>query len=359
MSLSSLGTGKVEKLHVAVVGATGYSGAETIRLLFSHPRAILSAAYSTSHAGQVLGLVLPSLRNIEFAKLEEFDAAHAAEQADFFFLAGGHGRAMAAAVQLLDQGKKCLDIGADFRLKNPGLYPEWYKFGHDAPALLKEAVYGLSEWNRANIRAARLVANPGCYATAVLLALAPFVQKRVVATDGLVINGMSGISGAGRSATELAYHFPEAAENCRAYRVAAHQHTPEIEQELSQMAEEEVKVTFVPHVVPASRGLLATIFAPLAEQMNDEDAFDLLYERYRGATFVRVLPPGTFPETKNVRGSNFCDLSAKVDKRTGRLVLMSALDNLGKGAAGQAVQNMNLMCGFDEAEGLWTPPFYP
>ncbi len=347
------------KLSVAVVGCTGYSGAEVVRLLFNHQRAVLSAAYSSSGAGQVLGLVLGSMRNIEFSKLEEFEPARAAEKADFFFFAGGHGRAMSGVAQLIERGKKCLDIGADFRLKDPRLYPEWYKFDHSVPALLEEAVYGLSEWNRAEIKKARLVANPGCYAAGALLALCPFLEKHVVATEGIVVNGMSGISGAGRTALELAYHFPEASENIRAYRVAQHQHTPEMEQELSKVAGEAVKVSFVPHVVPASRGLLTTVSAQLTETMNDDDAFDLLYGRYSGATFVRVLPPGNLPETKNVRGSNFCDVAAKVDGRTQRLLMISALDNLGKGAAGQAVQNMNLMSGFDEAEGLWTPPLYP
>jgi N-acetyl-gamma-glutamyl-phosphate reductase len=265
---------------------------------------------------------------------------------------------MAVGADLVQRGARVLDLSADFRLKDPALYPRWYKMDHTATHLLKEAVYGLPELHRAEIVPARLVAVPGCYPTSAVLGLAPLVAEGLVDPDTIVIDSMSGVSGAGRKA-ELAYQYSEVNENLKAYGVATHRHTPEIEQELTRLAGRDVTVTFTPHLTPMTRGILTTITAALQSARSTAD----LLERYRGfyarAAFVRLLPEGQLPETKHVLHANFCDIGLVSDSRTGRVIVVTAIDNLVKGASGQAVQCFNLMAGLEERTGLWIPGLFP
>jgi N-acetyl-gamma-glutamyl-phosphate reductase len=251
-----------------------------------------------------------------------------------------------------------VDLSADYRLSDPACYEKWYEHRHQYPDLLKAAVYGLPELHREQIRRALLIANPGCYPTSALLGLAPLVRERMIDLGTIVIDAKSGVSGAGRGPA-LPYHFPEANEGFMAYKVGTHRHTPEIEQELSKIAGTPVTLSFTPHLVPMNRGILSTIYAKLLVPADTGQLHALYREAYRGEPFVRVLHPGQFPNVRNVRGSNFCDVGVYADGRTGRAVIVTAIDNLVKGASGQAVQNMNLMAGFEETAGLRSAALFP
>ena len=259
---------------------------------------------------------------------------------------------------LLAAGLKVVDLSADFRLTDTAAYLKWYKKEHSAPQLLGRAVYGLPEIYKEEIKSTSFVANPGCYPTSVILGLAPLAAQGVVDWETLVVDAKSGTSGAGRVPSQT-LHFPECAENFRAYRVAGHQHTPEMEQELSKLAGQKIKLTFVPHLLPMIRGILSTIYLRLTVKVEEAEIREIYREFYRKEKFVRVLPASSVPETRNVYGSNYCDLACKWDRRTGRLIILSALDNLVKGAAGQAIQNMNLMLGLKEEQGLQLIPLRP
>jgi N-acetyl-gamma-glutamyl-phosphate reductase len=259
---------------------------------------------------------------------------------------------------LLPLGRKVIDLSADFRLRDPAVYRQWYGVDHAAPELLKEAVYALPEFYRQQLVTARLAAAPGCYPTAVLLGLLPLLKREVIDPDSIVIDAISGASGAGRK-PDLPLHFAELQDNCKAYKIACHRHTPEIEQELSRCIGREVQVTFTPHLVGTVRGILATITATLATSKNTGELRALYQDWYRNEPFVRILPEGRLPETKQVRGSNFCDIGLAVDARTRRAIVVVAIDNLVKGASGQAIQAMNVMMGLDERAGLQLPPLFP
>ncbi len=350
------------KLRVAIIGASGYSGAELARLLIAHPHAeITIVTASGERAGAKLSDLFPSLRGLCDLVCEELDAEQIASRADFAFIALGHGKAMQIVPQLLEHGLKVCDIGGDFRLRDASVYEHWYKTPHTANDLLQSAVYGLPEWNRDKIQKAQLVANPGCYPTSAILALAPFLALNEVELGTLVVDSASGTSGAGRSSFGIGMHHPEVDGDFKAYKVAAHQHTPEIEQMLTQISTEghAVTLTFTPHLLPIARGILTTCYARLHEPLTAEDAYRVLENAYQDEPFVRVYPLGQLPQIKYVVGSNFCDIGVAVDERTNRLIVISAIDNLVKGAAGQAVQNMNLMNGFEEREGLMLAPLFP
>ncbi len=265
---------------------------------------------------------------------------------------------MAVGADLVGRGVRVLDLSADFRLKDPAAYPAWYGMEHAAPHLLQDAVYGLAELHREEIAAAGLVAVPGCYPTGALLGLAPLIHGGVVDVDSVIIDSISGVSGAGRKA-ELATHFSEANENLKAYGVARHRHTPEIEQEMSRLARRAVTVTFTPHLAPLTRGILTTITASLQSRRSTADLLAIFRDFYRGRPFVRILEEGRLPETKHVLHSNLCDVGAVSDPRTGRAIIVTAIDNLVKGASGQAVQCLNLMAGLEEQAGLWLPGLFP
>jgi N-acetyl-gamma-glutamyl-phosphate reductase len=358
-------------LRVAIVGASGYTGIELIRLLSNHPKVEITAVTSEQSAGKSIASVFPSLSKVFEKTLEHISIEGIAQKADLIFTALPHQKAMGVVPQFLKMGKRVIDLSADFRIKDAATYGAWYE-EHKAPELLKEAVYGLPELHRAEIKDARLVANPGCYPTSAILALAPLLKNRLIDTSSIVIDSKSGVSGAGRSATQDT-HFPEVNEGFKAYKVAEHRHTPEIEQELSILSGSPVTVSFTPHLLPATRGILSTIYASLISRepalsevegsavgsLDDNGIMDLYREFYKNERFVRVYPKGAFPNINNVRGSNFCDVGLKLDKRTNRVVIVSAIDNLTKGASGQAVQNMNVMYGFQEDTALKGLPLFP
>lgn len=335
-------------VRVAVVGATGYAGGELVRILHQHPRARV-VAVTAREPGRRLADAHPNLIPVGDVPLEDVEAA---ARADVVFLALPHGVAMEVAERFLSRGCRVVDLGADFRLRDAEAYSAWYGHPHAAADLLVRAVYGLPELFRAEVRDARLVANPGCYPTAAALALAPFLAEEVVSARGIVVDAKSGASGAGRSPSP-ALHFAEVDENVRPYSLAGrHRHTPEIEQTLARVAGREVRVSFNPHLVPMNRGILCAAYAPLEKPLSTAKALDVLRRFYGGESFVHVLEEGRWPETKMCLGSNNCFLGAAVDERAGLLVVAAALDNLVKGAAGQAVQNMNLMFGLEEGLGL-------
>ena len=351
------------KLQAGIVGVSGYGGGELARLLLAHPHVDLTYVTSGTYAGKPLRAALPGAAPSDLV-CEKFDEAVCADKCDFVFLAGGSGLAMKIAPGLLGAGKKVVDLSADFRLKDPKAYKEWYKAEHTAPQLLKDAVYGMPETTKkSTIQKARLIANPGCHVTAAVLGLAPLLNMEIVETKSLIIDSYSGVSGAGRSKFSLDYHFGEVNESMRPYGVGGiHRHTPEIEQALSWLGGSDVLVTLTPHLAPITRGILMTAYAT-PRPTTPAESLNSLHARYRGwyknAPFVTVLEAGQFPATKHVYGTNYCHIGLAVDKRTNRVIVVSAIDNLVKGAAGQAVQNMNLMCGFDETAGLTMGAVWP
>jgi N-acetyl-gamma-glutamyl-phosphate reductase len=343
-------------VRVSIIGASGYGGGELARLLAGHPEVELVHLTAESKAGEPMAALYPNLRSFTDHVTAALDVEPVARDSDVVFIALPNGRAMALAPAILPHAR-IVDLGADFRFKDPAVYEQWYKMPHAAAHLLEGAAYGLTEYHRAEIRGAQVVGNPGCYPTAALLAVVPFVLSGKVAPRGIVIDAKSGVSGAGRGAS-LGTHFSEVNENVKPYNVAGHRHTPEIEQELAAHAGAAVAVTFTPHLIPMTRGILATAYLTLAAPLAAAEATAILQEAYAGEPFVRVLD-AELPQTKATTGSNFCDIAVRVDARSGTAVVMAALDNLVKGASGQAIHNMNVMCGFPETLGLRAPGLYP
>ena len=348
-----------KKLRVGIVGVSGYGGGELARLLLAHPQVALTYVTSGTYAGKPLRAALPGVAPTDLV-CEVFDPAACADKCDLVFLAGEAGLAMKVAPRLLEAGKKVVDLSADFRLEDPAVYQEWYKAEHTAPQLLGEAIYGMPELNSEAIRSARLVANPGCYPTSAVLALAPLMAEGAIKGGSIIIDSHSGVSGGGRSKFGLDYHFSEVNESIRPYGVGGiHRHTPEIEQALSILGGGCVTLTFTPHLAPVTRGILTTAYADLTDEMPLGELYSRYKFHYREDPFVIVLEPSQFPATKHVYGTNFCHIGLAVDKRTNRVIVVSAIDNLVKGAAGQAIQNMNLMCGFPETAGLTMSAVWP
>jgi len=345
-------------LKAAVVGASGYTGVELIRILHNHPEVAVTLVTSEQSAGKRMSDVFPSLRGRYDATLEPLVPERIAEKVDIVFTALPHKAAMEVVPAFLAAGKIVIDLSADYRLHDPEVYAAWYE-QHLNPQLLSEAVYGLPELRRDEISAARLVANPGCYPTSIILGLMPLLKEGLIDTASIIADSKSGVSGAGRGA-KVESLYCEVNEGFKAYGVGGvHRHIPEIEQELSLLAGKKTLISFTPHLVPMDRGILSTIYAAPLKSISATDLQALYEEQYDGEAFVRVLEQGEFPSTGFVRGSNFCDIGITVDKRTGRIIIVSALDNLVKGAAGQAVQNMNLVCDFPETMGLELIPLYP
>lgn len=341
-------------IRVGIVGGTGYTGVELLRLLARHPEVELVAITSRKEAGMAVSELFPSLR--QHVDLSFTDPAEAPlAQCDVVFFATPNGVAMNEARALLAQGVRVIDLAADFRLRDVAVWEQWYGMRHACPELLAEAVYGMPEMNRAQIAQARLVANPGCYPTAVQLGFLPLIEAGVVDTGSLVADAKSGVSGAGRKA-EVHTLFAEAADNFKAYAVAGHRHLPEIRQGLARAAGREVGLTFVPHLVPMIRGIHATLYARLAREADVQALFE---ERYRDEPFVDVLPAGKHPETRSVRASNVCRIAVHRPQGGDVVVVLAVIDNLVKGAAGQAVQNMNIMFGLPETTGLSGLPVLP
>lgn len=341
-------------IKVGIVGGTGYTGVELLRLLAGHPQVELRVITSRTEAGSVVSALFPNLRGHVDLEFSEPDPA-LLRQCDLVFFATPNGTAMIMARELLDAGVRVIDLAADFRLKDAALWEQWYGMPHACPELLVEAVYGLPEMNRDQLRTARLVANPGCYPTAVTLGFLPLVEAGAVDGKHLIADAKSGVSGAGRKA-EIGMLLCEAAENMKAYGVAGHRHLPEIHQNLTRAAGGEVGLTFVPHLTPMIRGIHATLYATLRKEV---DLQALFVSRYQGEPFVDVLPAGSHPETRSVRGGNMCRIAVHRPRQEGTVVVLSIIDNLVKGAAGQAVQNMNILFGLEESTGLRGIPLLP
>ena len=356
----------MNEISVALIGASGYTGSELARLLAAHPRAKLTVATASGErVGCKLSDLFPHLRGVCDLVLEEINLDEIAQKCTIAIIALGHGKALEIAPQLLNRGVRVIDLGADFRLRDADAYREWYHLEHSAPQLLSEVVYGLPEWNREKIKTAQLVANPGCYPTSAILALAPFIEKSAIKAHSIIVNSASGASGAGRASFGVGTHFPEYVGDFKAYNVGTHRHTPEIEQMLNDVSpgadnpEARALITFTAHLLPVARGILSTCYAAPMNEMTSEAAHEILSERYQREPFVRVLPLGEYPQIKHVNGSNFCDVGTKVDARTGRLIVVSAEDNLLKGASGQALQNLNIMFDLPETMGLESAAVFP
>ena len=342
---------------VSILGATGYAGAELVKLILQHPNATLTHITSESHTGQALADVYPHMRGITDLTLESMDNLETiAKDSDFIFIALPHGHAMTVGKALAKTPVKIIDLGADYRFSDTKVYEAWYHVPHthpDAPS-----VYGLAELNREAIKSAKIIGNAGCYTTASILALAPLVKNHLIQTNSIIIDAKSGTSGAGLFA-KLDTPYPEFYDAFKAYGVATHRHTPEIEAALGKLNGSPIMLNFTPHLVPMSRGILATAYANLNEGVTPDAVSQAFETTYATEPFVRLLGLNAYPNTKYVRGSNFIDIAWHIDERTGRVIVLSAIDNLVKGAAGQAVQNFNIACGYEETTGLKLVPMYP
>lgn len=345
-------------VKVGIVGVTGYTGGELIRLLLNHPEAEVVAASSRSNVGNPVSQIHRQL--FEYMNLVECEIkAENYANCDVVFLALPHGASSGLAKELVSMGKKVIDLGADMRLRDYATYQQWYGAEHQWPEILPATVYGLPELYREKIKGSQLIANPGCYPTSIILGLAPLLKKGWVKLDTIVCDSKSGVTGSGKSLTQNT-HFPDCNDNMSAYKLAAHRHTPEIEQELSALAGEQLMISFNPHLIPLNRGILSTITMQAAKQDLTQELLGQTYaEFYANEEFVRVRNKENLPCTKLVQGSNYCDVAPVWDPRTKRIIVVSVIDNLVKGASGQAIQNMNLMMGLDEGMGLRYGVMYP
>ncbi len=352
----------MSKVKTAIIGASGYSGEELVRLLLNHPSAELAAVTSRQYAGQTVAEIFPKFASHPTAKklvFEEPDAWSLSKKAEVVFLALPHGVAAEYAAALLERGCKVIDLSADFRLNDADLYREFYHTDHPAPELMAEAVYGLPEVYRKEIRNARLIANPGCYPTSILLPIIPLLRDGIIKTNGIIANSLSAVSGAGRK-VDVPYLYVECNESVRPYGIPKHRHLSEIEQELSIAARHDITIQFSPHLIPVNRGILTTLYLAPAKFFSSEPeaaaiaaTIEACYHRhYADEPFVRLLGEKSLPDTKNVVGTNYLEIAWRLDPRTGRLIVMSAEDNIVKGASGQAIQSLNIMNGFAETEGL-------
>jgi N-acetyl-gamma-glutamyl-phosphate reductase len=343
-------------LNVGIFGAAGYGGIELVRMLLQHPEVEISYVGGHTTVGESVGDFYPHLAGVVDMTIQDSSVEAAAGAAELLFFCLPHAVGAAMVAEAISLGRKVVDFSADYRLKSVEVYEQYYE-KHPAPELIEQAVYGLPELHREEIRATQLTATPGCYPTGAILALAPACAEGVVEPSSIIVDSKSGVSGAGRGLS-LTTHFAEANESVSAYKVAQHRHTPEMDQELSLLGEP-VKVTFAPHLVPITRGILTTAYAELRQEAAAEELVELYSDFYAGERFVQVLPEGKMPGTKQVSGSNNCHIGLAVDAANGRLIAVSAIDNLVKGLAGAAVQCMNLMCGFPEETGLTQLPVWP
>ncbi|MTI65033.1 MAG: N-acetyl-gamma-glutamyl-phosphate reductase [Firmicutes bacterium] len=337
-------------IKVGVIGSTGYAGQQLVWLLNNHKNVEIVFLSSHSYANKAYTKVYPQYRQFnENICIDMESALSKLDDIDLLFLALPHGKTFEITKKAIDKNVRVIDLSADLRLKSQSEYEKWYKLRHKLPKEIKNAVYGLCELNREKIKTTKLLANPGCYPTASILSLAPLVFNKLIEPSSIIIDAKSGVSGAGRKAN-LSTLYGECNESLKAYKVSSHRHTPEIEQELSKFTDKDITLSFTPHLVPMNRGILATSYAKLTKKVNEEDIFNLYNKFYKDEYFIRIIKD--LPETRFVKGTNICDISLRVDIRTKRVIIVSAIDNLIKGAAGQAVQNMNIMFDFNENEGL-------
>lgn len=344
-------------IKTAIFGASGYTGQELTRILSGHPEVDLVAVTSRRFDGQPVTDVFPSLYGLTSLKYQNASPLEIAEKCDIIFLALPHGVSMEIAPAFISAGKKVVDLSADYRLRELTTYEKWYA-KHSSANYLNDAVYGIPELYRMKIKDSQLVANPGCYPTSIILGLAPALKNRLLDVNTIIADSASGVSGAGRD-PQIGSLFCEVGGGFKAYKVGSHRHTPEIEQELNELAGEKFAISFTPHLLPVKRGILSTIYASLKKDITAQELHSLYSSFYADERFVRICPSGVFPNISSVCGSNFCDIGVTVDLRTKRVIIISAIDNLVKGAAGQAVQNMNILCGFKEDAGLQMAPLYP
>ena len=346
-------------MKVGIVGANGYSGVELIRLLAQHPHIEIEMLISHSTSGTPIHEIYPHLSGICEKTLEKAEAEEIAKRVELVFFATPAGVSQKLIPDLINKGLTCIDLSGDFRLKDSEIYETWYKRECTAQSeYLQQAVYGLTEWNRRQIEEARLIANPGCYPTATLLGVLPALKLGLIDPDTIIIDGKSGVSGAGRSVTQ-GNMYSEVNESVKAYKLGSHQHIPEIEQAIAAVTEKDVKVSFTTHLVPMTRGILCTIYANLKGSHSSEEISEAYKQFYEDHPFVRIRETGNWPTTKEVKGSNYCDIALYVDERTKRLTIVSVIDNVVKGASGQAIQNMNVLYGWEETTGLQLTPIYP
>jgi N-acetyl-gamma-glutamyl-phosphate reductase len=345
-------------VRVFICGGSGYTGGELLRILSQHPEVVIKGVTSQKSAGKSVSELFPHLRTYTNLVYEPLKKESILKKADLFFMALPHGESQAAVDYFFQQGKMVIDLSADYRLRDTGSYEYWYKVSHAFPATLKQAVYGLPEVYRNKITRSRLIANPGCYPTGAILGLLPALKKSLIDISFVVIDSKSGTSGAGRKA-DITVAYCEVNEGFKAYAIGTHRHTPEIEQELSLLAGKDSIVNFTPHLLPVDRGILTTIYARIEKQSTAEAIEKVYRSAYEKEPFVRILPYGVYPNIKHVRGTNYCDIGLKLNERTHTLIVVTAIDNLVKGASGQAVQNMNIMLGFKETLALDTLAVYP
>ena len=345
-------------IKVGIIGSTGYAGNELVRILHGHKDAKIKWYGSRSYVDRKYADVYQNMFQIVDDVCKDDNMQALAEEVDVIFTATPQGFCASLLDEAILSKVKIIDLSADYRIKDVATYEKWYGIAHQSPQFIKEAVYGLCEVNRKDIKGARLLANPGCYTTCSILTIYPLAKEGLIDMNSIIIDAKSGTSGAGRGA-KVDNLFCEVNENMKAYGVSTHRHTPEIEEQLGYASGEQVLLNFTPHLVPMNRGILVTAYATLKPGVTEEEVRNAYEKYYAGEKFVRVLQPGVCPQTKWVEGSNYVDVNVKVDPRTNRVVMMGALDNLVKGAAGQAVQNMNLMFGLDESEGLDLVPMFP
>lgn len=345
-------------LKVAVCGASGYTGAELLRILYTHPEVEITAVTSEKSVGMKVSSIFPHLYHYDHLRYEPLDKSRLLSKADIFFMALPHAASQEAVHFFFEKGKKVIDISADYRISDPEVYEHWYRTPHNYKETLKNAVYGLPEVNRLAIQKANLVANPGCYPTSAILGLFPAIRENLIELDNIIVDSKSGTTGAGRKAV-VDFSYCEVNEGFKAYSVGVHRHTPEIEQELSLIAGRKITINFTPHLVPMDRGIISTIYTKLSRNIDTNDVIAIYREKFSSEPFIRVLEEGVYPNTKNVRGSNFCEIGIKVVKRTNSLIIITAIDNLVKGASGQAIHNMNIMMGFEETIALRSPALFP
>lgn len=345
----------MEKKKVAVLGASGYTGSDLLRLLLEHPNVEITHLTAEKHAGKMISDVFPHLKGFLDLELKPLKPKSIPKDIDIVFAALPHGTSAKVIKELYERDIKIIDLGADFRLSNKN-YKKWYG-EHPCPELIKKAVYGITELNRHKVKKAKLVANPGCYPTSSILGLAPLLINKIADHASIIIDSKSGVSGAGRSPS-LDYHYSEVNEGMKAYKVGEHRHMPEIEEALSNYSGLKVKVSFTPHLIPMDRGILSTIYVNLNKSLTTKKLIDIYNEHYKDERFVRISPENVYPSTNQVRGSNYCDIGVKVNSNN-TAVIVSVIDNLVKGASGQAVQNMNVMMGYEETTGLEMSPVFP
>ncbi len=345
-------------MKVGIIGASGYTGAELLRLLAGHGEAEVGYITANTYSATRVSSLYPHLAAYDDLTFGDFDLDTATASADLFFVALPHSKSMEVVPALYAAGAKVIDLSADYRLNTPESYEQWYGNAHTSPDLLSTAVYGLPEFFREDIKSASLIAVPGCYPTAVMLAVAPLLKAGIISKQGLIADAKSGVSGAGRSLS-LTTHFAQCNESVGPYNVGVHRHTPEIHLYLSRLAGSTVSLLFAPHLVPMNRGILATCYGHLSGEASTADLLKACQDFYAASPFVVVLPTGEYPQTKNVQGSNYCHLGVMADGTTNTAVAMCAIDNLVKGASGAAVQCMNLMLGYPEDEGLTGLPLFP